>query len=57
VVLGDWVVFVAGLFILSVAREEGVAGVFPWAFLLVVVVSLAGLQWVLEWLARISKSQ
>jgi len=44
------------LFFLSMVGEEGSAVVFPWGFPLVQVVSLAGLQRVLEWLARISKS-
>jgi len=51
------VVSVVGLLFLIVAGEEGSAVVFPWGFLSVQVVSLAGLRQVLEWLARISKSQ
>ena len=54
--MGDWVVFVVGLIFLSGASEEESAVVFPWGFLLVLVVPLAGLWWVLGWLARISKS-
>jgi len=50
------VVSVVGLFFLNMASEEGFAVVFPWGFLLVQVVLLAGLQWVLEWLARVLKS-
>jgi len=51
------VVSVVGLFVLCVAGVEELAVVFPWGFLSVQVVSLAGLRRVLEWLARISKSR
>jgi len=51
------VVSVVGRFFLNAVDEEEPAVVFPWGFLSVQVVSLAGLRWVLEWLARISKSR
>jgi len=51
------VVSVVGLFFPNVVGEEESAVVFPWGFLSVPVVSLAGLRRVLEWLARISKSR
>jgi len=47
---------VVGLIFLNKAGEEGSVVVFPWGFLSVPVVPWAGLQWVLGWLARISKS-
>jgi len=50
------VVLVVGLFFLNAADEEGSAVVFPWDFLSVQVVPLAGLRRVLEWLAGILKS-
>jgi len=44
------------LFFLSKVSEEGSAVVFPWGFLSAQAVPLTGLQQVLEWLARVSKS-
>jgi len=51
------VVSVVGLFFPNVVGEEESAVVFPWGFLSVQVVLLAGLRRILEWLARISKSR
>ena len=42
--VGDLAVFVGVPIILYKAGEEGSVVVFPWCFLLVLVVSLAGLQ-------------